>query len=149
VTNTSCGAYTCGTGGDLPHDLHGRTPIACRRTSASGPPAARDWSRITSSTRRAARRRPTRPGNGRNGTLAVAGTGTATFSTTHMVGTGSVNLRGTSNSQRRVRHHPRQPERDGRDDHRSPSRAGSTSRPIGPGAASSTSTTPARPATCS
>jgi hypothetical protein len=37
-------------------------------------------------------------GNMRTATLAVAGTGTATFSTTHMVGTHALNLGGTSNT---------------------------------------------------
>jgi hypothetical protein len=37
-------------------------------------------------------------GNARNGTVTVAGTGTGTFSTTHMVGTHALNLAGSSNA---------------------------------------------------
>jgi len=37
-------------------------------------------------------------GNARNGAVTVAGTGTRTFSTTHMVGTHALNLAGSSNA---------------------------------------------------
>jgi hypothetical protein len=97
VTNTSCGAYTCGTGGVCRTTCTANAdcvaPNVCIGTSCGTGLVAYYKLDETSGTTAA-----DSSGNARNGTLAVAGTGTATFSTTHMVGTGSVNLMGTSNT---------------------------------------------------
>jgi len=97
VTNTSCGAYTCGTGGTCRTTCATNadcvSPNVCLGTSCgTGLVAYYKFDETTGTTAADS------SGNGRNATLAVAGTGTATFSATHMVGTDSVNLGGTSNA---------------------------------------------------
>jgi len=97
VTTSSCGAYTCGTGGTCKTTCASNadcvSPNVCIGTSCATGIVLQYKFDETSGTTAA-----DSSGNGRNGTLTNVGTGTATFSATHMVGTGAVSLAGTSNT---------------------------------------------------